>query len=473
MVRAFTPSRDDIRQLVRLAVPIATVQVGVMLMGTVSTMIMGRVDARELAAVALGNLYIYGLSGFGMGVAWAVDPIVSQALGADDHESAALGVQRGLVLSVWLGVALALLCLPAGPVLALLRQPAEVIPAAQRYIALSAPGLPLLLVFLTLRQSLQAMKRTRAIVAAIVVGNVVNAVLHQWWVFGGVGVPALGSVGSALASLAARLVMVWLLLLWARHDLRRVLQPWRPESTALAPLWRVFRIGLPIGLQNSVEITTFGAIMVMAGWFGSGALGGHQVAMNAVSLLFMVPLGVGSAASVLVGRSVGAGDAGHARRIAASALLVGVGYMALSATLMRLVPHEVARLYTDVPAVAMVAASLLPIAGVFQVFDGMQVVAAGVLRGAGDTRAPLLANLFGFWFVGLPVSVFLGLHLRQGVTGLWWGFVAGLAAVALFLLLRVRVLLMRPLRRLEPGAGGRMSERGPERPAVRVPAVRD
>ena len=232
-----------------------------------------------------------------------------------------------------------------------------------------------------------------------------------------------------------------------------MLRPWRPAALARAPLLRMLRVGIPIGLQNCVEFTTFASISVFAGWFGAEAIGGHQVAINLASLMFMVPMGVGSAASVLVGHAIGEGDHAHARRVASGALVCGASFMALSACVLLAFPIVFARAYTSVPGVIAVAAALIPIAGVFQVFDGLQVVAAGVLRGAGDTRASLVANMLGFWLVGMPVSLWLGFKAGLGVVGLWWGFVAGLAAVALFLVGRVRVLLARPIARLEVDTG--------------------
>jgi MATE family multidrug resistance protein len=453
MVRAFVPSLQDIRALVRLAVPIATVQVGLMLMGVVDTMVVGHVSARELAAASLGNLYFYGLSGFGMGVVWAVDPIVSQAMGARDHEAAALGIQRGVSLGVALGLAMTVLCIPAGAVFTALRQPADVVPRAAAFVHTSALSLGATLLFITLRQSLQAMKHTRAILGTILAGNVLNLSLNWVFVFGNLGAPAMGAVGSALASVISRYVMLALLLFLSWNRIGPMLRPWRRAALARGPLLRVLRIGVPIGLQNCVEFATFGSISVLAGWFGAEAIGGHQVAINLASLMYMVPLGVGSAASVLVGHAIGEGDHAHARRVASSALLCGTAFMALSACGLLAFPGVFAHAYTSVPGVVAVASALIPIAGVFQVFDGLQVVAAGVLRGAGDTRASLVSNLLGFWLVGMPVSLLLGFKAHLGVVGLWWGFVAGLAAVAMFLVGRVRVLLARPVARLEVDAG--------------------
>ena len=449
MLRSFQPGLADIRALLRLAGPIVAVQVGGMLMGVVDTMVMGHVSASELAATALGNLYYFGLNGFGMGIVWAIDPIVSQAMGAGDHERAALGIQRGIVLGLVLGVIMCLLCLPAGWVFSVLRQPAAVVPRATAFVHTSAPSLIFMLTYITLRQCLQAMKHTESILRTVIVGNVVNLAFNLVLVFGRFGLPAMGCIGSAISSTIARLTMLIMLLTLSRPQLEPMIRPWRREALAWRPLLRTLRLGLPLGLQNMVEFTTFAGISVLVGWFGAEAMGGHQVAITLATFMYMVPLGVGSAGSVLVGHAIGAGDMPHARRIAASALLVGAAFMTLSACALLAVPGFFAALYTDVPGVVRMAVVLIPIAGMFQLFDGIQVVAAGVLRGAGDTHAPLIANVSGFWLVGMPVSLWLGFKAGLGVAGLWWGFVAGLVAVATFLLLRVRVKLSREVRRLE------------------------
>jgi MATE family multidrug resistance protein len=417
-------------------------------MGVVDTVIVGHVSSRELAAASLGNLYFYALGMFGMGIVWGIDPLVSQAMGARDHEGAARGIQRGIALAIGTGLVVTAFCLPAESVFRLLRQPADVVPRAARFVWVSAPSLPLMLVFMSLRSSLQAMKHTRPALITIVAGNVVNLLLNWVFVFGHLGFPAMGAVGSALSSALGRVIMLSLLLLIAWPVLRPMLRPWRPAVLARGPLVATLRIGIPIGLQTSVEFTTFAAISVFAGWFGADALSGHQVAINLASFMYMVPAGLGSASAVLVGHAIGEGDTPHARRVAASALACGGGFMLLSAVTLLVFARGFAAAYTSVTGVIAVAASLIPIAGVFQIFDGLQVVAAGVLRGAGDTRAAMISNVLGFWLVGMPVSLALGFGAHGGVVGLWWGFVAGLAAVAAFLVGRVRVRLSGELKRL-------------------------
>jgi MATE family multidrug resistance protein len=418
--------------------PIVVVQLGQMLMGVVDTMMVGRVSPEAVGAIALGNLYFFGAAIFGMGVLMALDPVVAQAVGANDPEGVARGVQRGLVLALALSVLASLLLLPAGPVLTLLRQPPGVADVAAAYARIAIVGIIPFYTFAALRQSLQAMHRLAPIVATMVIANLANVALNYAWIFGRFGFPALGAVGAAWATAVSRWLMLLLLLAAAWSALRPQLVPVRRDAWALGPLRRMLVLGGPIGIQHQLEYGVFAVVGVMMGWMGTVELAGHQVALNLASLTFMVPLGVATAAAVLVGYAVGRGDMLEARRAAAAALLCGVGFMVASAAVMLAVPGPLARLYTTDAAVAALAASLIPIAGVFQVFDGMQVVSIGILRGVADTRTPMLVNVLGFWLVGLPVSALLGFRTAAGPRGLWWGLTAGLVLVALILLARAR-----------------------------------
>jgi MATE family multidrug resistance protein len=210
-------------------------------------------------------------------------------------------------------------------------------------------------------------------------------------------------------------------------------------------------IGFPIGAQQFLETLTFATVAMLMGRLGATQMAAHQVAINLASLTFMVPTGIATAGAVLVGHAIGRGDAAGARRAAKAALFCGVGFMTLSAIAFVTFPHAIAAVYTSDMAVIALAVVLIPIAGIFQVFDGTQAVSAGILRGIGDTRAPAIANFVGFWLIGMPVSLYLGFHTRAGPVGLWWGFVVGLAAVATVLLLRVRIRFRSTLTRLNLG----------------------
>lgn len=442
------PRRAELRPMLRLAVPVVVVQVGMMAMGVVDTIMVGHISAQALAAVALGNLYFFALAVFAMGTLMVLDPVVAQAVGARDDPAIARAVQRGVLMAVLLTIPTAVLLTWAAPVFQLARQPAEVIPLAAAYAVRTAPGTFPFLLFIVFRQSLQAMGRMAPIVGAIVGANLANAALNWLLIFGHFGFPAMGVVGSAWATSISRGLLLAGLWIAARRELNPLLTPVRREIWEIAPLGRMLRLGLPIGAQHVLEFGAFALVALMMGWMGTRAMAGHQVAINLAALTFMVPLGVGDAASVLVGQAVGRGDTAGTRGAARAALASGVAFMAMTGALFLSLPEPLARVYSRDLDVVAVAAALIPIAGVFQVFDGLQVVAAGVLRGLGDTRGPMLINLLGYWALGLPVSVYLGFVTGRGPAGLWWGLVLGLAVVATSLLIRVRSRLAQEQRRV-------------------------
>jgi len=442
------PRASDVRVLLRLGLPVIVVQVGMMAMGVVDTIMVGHVNAQALAAVALGNLYFFAVAIFGMGVLMALDPVVAQAVGAGDHEAAARGVQRGVILAALLCLPASAMLLPAESVLRWANQPPEVVPIAGAYCRVSIPGTFGFFAFIVFRQSLQAIGRLRSIVVAVLIANFVNAGLNWVLIFGHLGMPSLGAVGSAWATTVSRWVMPGLLLVLGWHELRPVLLPIRPGVGDPRPLTRMFLLGAPIGAQHQLEYGVFGLVGIMMGWLGTTQVAAHQIALNLASITFMVPLGLSSAAAVVVGHAVGRSDPIGARGAARAALACAVSFMGTTALAFTLLPGVLAGFYTSDSAVLALAVLLLPLAGVFQVFDGIQVTSIGILRGLGDTRTPMIIGLLGYWVIGLPVSLWLGFHLGQGPVGLWWGLVLGLVIVALFLLDRVRRRLQRPLRRV-------------------------
>ncbi len=419
-----------------------------MLMGVVDSIMVGRLNAEGLGAVALGNVYFFAVGVFGMGMLMALDPLVAQAVGAGDEPAIARAVQRGLLLALAMSVPCSGLLALAGPTLRALGQPEAVSAGATVYSRCLIPGVVPFYAFIVLRQTLQARALMRPIVVTIAGANLANVFLNWVLIYGRLGAPALGVAGSAWATSASRWLMMLALLALGWGELRPHLLPLRTEVLAWPPLARMLAIGSPIGLQNLMEYGVFGTVALLMGRLGTIPIAAHQVAINLASLTFMVPLGISGAAAVLVGHSVGRGDMAGARRAARAALACGVAFMATTALVMLVVPEPLARLYSrDMPVVAL-AAALLPIAGAFQVFDGLQVVSLGILRGLADTRAPFLIALLSFWLLGFPVSLWLGFQRGLGAVGLWWGLVVGLAAVAVLLLARARSRLSREVLRV-------------------------
>jgi MATE family multidrug resistance protein len=461
----FLPRRGERRAKLRLAVPGVVVQVGVMQMGVVVPVMVGHRQgaSSSLAAVALGHLYFFGIGVFGMGTLMVLDPVVAQAVGARDEDAVARGIQRGVLLAVILALPSIGVLLVAEPALELARQPAAVVPLAAAYILRLAPGVLPFFLFIVFRQSLQSLRRTAPIVISIVVANLVNGGLNWLLIFGHGPLQPMGVLGSAWATTVSRWVLAGLLVALAWRDLRPRLRRRLAEVWDMEPLGRMLRLGLPIGFQYVLEFGAFALVALMMGWLGTRQMAGHQVAINLASLTFMVPLGVGDAASVLVGHAVGRADPIGARSSARAALICGAGFMSCTALVFLSLPHALARLYTLDPGVVAVAAALIPLAGVFQVFDGLQVVAGGILRGLGETRVAMMVNVLGYWLLGLPVSYLLGFRAGWGPVGLWWGLVVGLGVVATALLTRVRIALRREQGRVL------IDESGPAGPNVWSP----
>ena len=438
--------RNELRAQTRLATPVVLAQLGMMAMGTVDAVMVGRIpgeDAAEiaLAAVSLGNMMLFAGGSFAMGVLFGLDPVLSQALGARDPKQFARGVQRGFLVGAALTVLVAIPLLLARPLLSMLDQPVDVVPDASRYAQITVAGLPAFLGFTVLRQTSIALGRMRAVIVAVILANGVNVLANWALIFGHLGLPAMGVAGSAWASTLSRYAMFLGVLYLAWPEISERALPLDRESLARKPILRFLRLGLPVGAQQALEYGAFAMVAVMMGWIGAREQAGHLVALNLAALSFMVPVGVSSAGTVRVGRAIGAGDHGGARHASWAALLLGVGFMATAAILFVSLPETLTALYTPDLDVVQVASALLVIAAAFQLFDGTQVVTLGLLRGLGDTTWPAVVNLFGYWCVGCPLGWWLAFRAGLGASGLWWGLVAGLGTVAVILAVRLSRLL--------------------------------
>lgn len=440
---------SELRETVALALPMVLVQVGIMAMGFIDTVMVGHVSGPVLAAVGLGNIYFFNITVFGIGTLMALDPLVAQAIGARDERSISIATQRGAILALGISIVMIAAMLPSASVLRALGQPEALIPETSAYLIISAGGVIPFFAFVVFRQTLQALGRIAPLVWTIVLSNLLNASLNWVFVYGHLGSPAMNARGSAIATLISRWVMTFALFSLARRELTPRFKPIVPGVADRTALWSMLKLGAPIGAQQMLEALAFGAVGLLMGRLGSNELAAHQAAINLAALTFMVPVGVGAAASVRVGRAVGAGDAAGARAATHAAYVCGVGFMCATALAFLVFPRQLATLMTSDLAVIPIAAALIPVAGVFQVFDGGQAVGAGVLRGFGDTRVPLISMLGGYWLLGLPISVWLGFYTPMREVGLWSGFVVSLGIVAIFLLLRIRVLLTRDVRRLQ------------------------
>jgi MATE family multidrug resistance protein len=431
-----TPAPAGIRleagRLLRLAVPVAAAQLATMLMGVVDTLMLGRFHVEALAAASIANVWIFGTLNFAVGILMGLDPLVSQAHGAGDGRRAARALQRGLVMAGLLTPPLAGLWWVCEPVLLATGQLPGLAAQAHTYTLVQIPSIPFFLAYMALRQYLQGRELVRPALWVILVANLANAALNAVLIFGLLGAPRLGILGAGIATASTRVLTCVGLVLWVRafrlHE--GAWTPWSRAALAPAGLLGLLALGVPVAIQMCLEIWAFLATTLIAGHLGAAALAAQTVVMNVVALTFMVPLGISQGAAVRVGNLLGAGRRQAAQRAAWVATALGGGVMAVAGGGLVALRHGIPRLWTEDLAVVGLAAAVLPVVAAFQVFDGVQAVACGVLRGMGRPRPAAVANLVGYWGLALPVGGWLALRSGLGLVGIWTGMLLGLTVVA-------------------------------------------
>ncbi len=423
----------ELRRQVVLAAPIVATQVGTMLMGVVDMVMVGGIGSDALAAAALGSAWTMGTLVVGMGVSLGIDPLLTQAHGAGDGRRVGLIVQRGLVVAAIASVPTAALWFWTEDALLLAGQSPVLARMAHAYVLAQLPSVPGFLGFMVLRSYLQGRSIVAPALWITLAANLVNVALNWLLIHGHLGFPRLGLTGAGVATGVTRLLMFASLaaLIWRVGLHRGAWQPW--SRAAFAGLGAIFMLGVPVGIQLGLEMWAFQAATLIAGWLGEAELAAHTIVINLASLSFMVPLGISMAAVTRVGNFIGAGQLAAAQRATWVALGLGAGVMSVSALTFVTLQAVLPRAYTGEPRVLAIAAVLMPIAAAFQLFDGIQVVGGGILRGMGRTRPAAVFNLLGYYALGLPVAWYLAFEAGMGVAGIWWGLTAGLAIVALLL----------------------------------------
>jgi len=448
--------------MLHLATSMALTELGWLTMGFIDTVMVGRLpdSATAIGAVSLGTTLFYTIGIFGSGIFLGLDTLVAQAYGAGKLEQCHRTLWNALYLAFALSPILMLFvlsCLPLFPHFGL--EPALVAQTVPFLKALVWSTLPLALYFV-LRRYLQSMGIVRPVVFTLISANLVNLAGNYALVYGHFGFPRMGVTGSGWSTCASRVYMaVVLALAVLYYDRKRQSGLWQAsrqlESTRIREM---LRLGFPAASQLLFEIGAFTAATYMIGRLGPVPLAGHQIALNVASFTYMVPLGISSAAAVRVGHALGSRDVHGAARSGWTALFFGMCFMACSGLCLFLFGHQIARIYTPQLDVVRAGATLLIVAAVFQLFDGLQVVATGALRGLGNTHTPMLANLFGYWIFGLPLGALLCFKLRLGAMGMWVGLCVALMLIGSVLaavwqqMTREMVVAHVPAGALSPGA---------------------
>jgi len=445
--------RHEVRPVLRLAIPLALAELGWVAMGVVDTLMVGRLpdSAVAIGSVSLGTMFFYTVAVLAGALFMGLDTLVSQAYGArrfdECHRAlwSALYFLIALVPTVMAVIWLAVQSLEWFGVNPAVR------PGAMAYTSILNFGTPALMLYFALRRYLQGMARVRIVTFALVSANIINLIGNWALINGHLGFRAMGTDGSAWATVASRYYMAFCLVAYTlyieyRHSHGIFDVPIRPDFPRLR---RLLALGGPAALHVGLEMGIFGLATVLIARLNPESLAAHQIALNLASVTFMIPLGISSAAAVRVGHRIGAGDPEGAGRSGSVAILIGAAFMGCAAIAFLLFPAWIARWYTSDPVVIGMSVVLLAIAAVFQLFDGVQIISSGALRGAGDTRTPMFCNLVFYWIVGLPFSWLFGFRLGFGAAGIWSGLCLGLILIGTTLVIvwrrRVRILRERQI----------------------------
>ena len=473
-----TGMRLEWRATLALAGPLAAANLAQMAMAVTNTVMVGRLGAMPLAAAGLGGM-LYFTGGVTLqGVLSAVAPLAAHALGAGDRRAAGRIAGAGLVLAMLLALPFVVALTSLDLLLRTLGYDAALAAEIGRYLRAIAWGAPAFLGFAVLRSLLAALSHTRSIMAVLLICVAGNAALNWTLIFGHLGAPALGMAGSGYASAINHWLMLVGLVLCIRIMPRlgalRVLR--HAFAARRIEMAEIVRLDLPIGAMRGIEVGVFMTAGILMGLLGAAALAAHQLVLNCAGMTFMVPLGLSQAATVRVAYELGRGRAVAARRAGFVALALGIGFMSAAAVVLWTAPDAIIGVYVDIadPAnreTVQIARRLIAIAAIFQVFDGMQVIAAGALRGYRDTMIPMLLATFGYWAVGFAGCWLFAFPLGYGAVGLWWGLALGLAAVAVMLTLRFHQLappMGQRLARSSQRDNGKDQGRYPARSARRI-----
>jgi MATE family multidrug resistance protein len=446
--------RRELKPTLRLAGPVILAELGWMGMGIVDTIMVGPLGPAAIAASGVANSLHLGFVIFGMGLLLGLDTLVSQAYGAGDRRLCRTWLGRGIQLALFSAVPLMLVLAAVWAAVPALGFHHDTRVLLRGYFAILVLSTPFLLLYAALRRYLQSTHHVAPVMFALVSANAINAFFNWVFIYGRLGIPALGVPGSALATLAARVYMSAILgvAVWwtsddagsgapapSAQDVGRELREGHRAVLGLssadrAPsIRRLVELGLPAAATVTAEVGVFAVATALAGKLEPVATASHQIALNIAAVAFMIPLGLASAGAVRVGNAIGARNPRGAAAAGWTVIAMGVVFMLCSGAVFVAIPRTLIGLFTRDAAVLELGASLLFIAAVFQLFDGLQGVVTGTLRGLGDTRTPMVTNLAAHWLIGLPVGYWLCFSAGWGARGLWWGLSIGLIVAGVVL----------------------------------------
>jgi MATE family multidrug resistance protein len=431
------------KENLKLAIPVMLSNLGHVMMGVTDNIMVGHVNATALAAAGLANVAFNVLLLFGIGVSYAITPLVAAAHGQRDTSSIVQTVKHGLIINVINSLFLVILVFIAKNLLYKIDQPAEVVALAIPFLGIITASLIPVMIFQTFKQFAEGLSLTRVALIVMIGANIVNVALNYALVYGHFGFPALGLNGSAWATFLSRIFMAVAIIAYVYYH--KVFKSYRGVFTLGQYSKKLFstmlNLGIPSGVQFIFEVAAFDFSLVMMGWLGTRTQAAHQIAINLATISYMTTAGLASAATIRVGYFLGSRDIKNLKMASYSLLAMAMIIMCAWAVLFITARHWLPELYVDDRSVISIAASLLIIAGFFQLADGTQVVCVAALRGLQDVKIPSVFILIAYWVIGLPLGYYLAFPLQLGGQGIWWGLFIGLMVTALAMFLRLKKLI--------------------------------
>ncbi len=430
--------KQEIKKTLELAYPVIIGQLGFIMMGVVDSVMVGSVGAVPLAAASVANSLFILIWIVGLGISIAVTPLVAIAVGGNRYEECGILFRQSLLINLITGVVIALVIIGSSFLLGYIDQPPEVVVQAQSYARILGFSTVPSMLFATYKQFIEGFSVMRPSMIVVVLANLINVLTNWLLIFGKAGFPQLGLNGAGWATFASRFFMAVVLMVYVMRaaHFKRYDVTFHFKGINTKIIKKILALGLPSGIQYFFEVGAFSFAVVMVGWLGTNQLAAHQIAINLASISFMCAIGVSAAGSIRVGNAVGRRNISETRRAGFTAIFISGSIMGTFGILFIIFRNILPTFYIDNSEVISFASTILIIAALFQIFDGVQAVGIGILRGLTDVKAPTLITFIAYWVIALPTGYFLGFNLEYGIVGVWIGLLMGLTTSASLLTMR-------------------------------------
>ncbi|HMN48303.1 MAG TPA: MATE family efflux transporter [Ignavibacteriaceae bacterium] len=430
--------KKEVLSTLSLAYPVMISQLGIIMMGVVDSIMVGRLGPVPLAAASLGNSLVFIILIIGLGSSTVLSPLIAILIGGKRYPEAGVYFRQSLIVNVALAIIMIVIILFGAKFIRYLNQPPEVIEYAIIYMSIVALSALPLMIYQTYKHFIEGLSIMKPAMIIAILANIINIFANWILIFGKLGFPKLGLAGAAWATFASRVFMMIVIMIYVMRNqkFKQFDVTFHFKGINVPLIKKIVSLGLPSGFQSFFEVGAFSFAVVMIGWIGANELAAHQIAINLASISFMVVLGISQASSIRVGNAMGEKQIASVRRAGFTGIFLGASMMFCAGVTFIVLNKFLPTLYIDDKAVIEIASRLIIIAALFQLSDGTQAVGIGILRGLTDIKGPTIITFLAYWVISLPIAYLLGFTFGLGVEGIWVGLLIGLTASAVMLTFR-------------------------------------